>query len=420
MFAAAGAMAQPDGLSGRSLPEPTRTNTLTLERAIQLGLEHNPGLAASRARVEAAVGRAEQASKWSNPELELTAAEWPVGGGGGFSDAIQTIGMAQTLPFPGKKSLDRQVGRAGVNFTSAGVSARRTELVREIKAAFCQALVAERFVAVSRELVQVAESSASTARKRVEAGAAPYQEQLRAEIQLEEARTELAGFQREQETSRRLLFASMGYPDLGAPALEDRLAETADKRLSEPEEVARLEAHPLLKAAGANLARAELENRRAALEPYPDLKAGVAGGWLGETDQSIIELRFSLPLPLLNRSKGLKKETSASVKAAEAELIATRQQLQTQFARARNNYLSSSRQVASYREQILPKAAEALRLVQRGFEEGKFTFLDLLDTQRTAAQARLTYQQKLLDFNVAQADLQALLEPLPDVPTQKP
>ena len=66
-------------------------------------------------------------------------------------------------------------------------------------------------------------------------------------------------------------------------------------------------------------------------------------------------------------------------------------------------------QAASYRERILPKANEALRLVQMGFEQGKFGFIDLLDTQRTAAEARLAYLHKLLELNVAQAELEALL-----------
>ena len=68
-------------------------------------------------------------------------------------------------------------------------------------------------------------------------------------------------------------------------------------------------------------------------------------------------------------------------------------------------------QVGNYRERILPKANEALRLVQTGFEQGKFNFIDLVDTQRTAAEVRRAYQEKLLEMNVAQAELEALLQP---------
>ena len=76
--------------------------------------------------------------------------------------------------------------------------------------------------------------------------------------------------------------------------------------------------------------------------------------------------------------------------------------------------------MASYRERILPKATEALRLVQTGFEQGKFNFIDLVDTQRTTAEARLAYQGKLLELNIAQAELEALLQPHTDPPSILP
>ena len=58
-------------------------------------------------------------------------------------------------------------------------------------------------------------------------------------------------------------------------------------------------------------------------------------------------------------------------------------------------------------------AEKALELVRGGFEQGKFGFIDLLDTQRTTAEARLAYQQKLLELNIAQAELEALLATVP-------
>jgi cobalt-zinc-cadmium efflux system outer membrane protein len=179
----------------------------------------------------------------------------------------------------------------------------------------------------------------------------------------------------------------------------------------------RLARHPSLRAAQANLDRAQLAHRRARLEPYPDVKVGVAGGRIGETDQSIIQLGFSLPLPLIDRGKGMQEEARANVSVAEAELHGARQQLQREWVNAQKRYRTAAEQVANYRERILPKAAEALRLVQTGFEQGKFNFIDLVDTQRTTAEARLAYQQKLLEMNIAQAELEALLQPQPNQPS---
>jgi len=392
-------------------PESFSANALTLDAAVRLALESNPELRASGARVDAASGRAYQAKKWTNPELELNAEDWPVSNGRGFSDAKQTIGIAQTLPYPGKKSLDKQIGGAGVKLSEAELALRRTEVVRDVKAGFYRVLASERMVEVSTQLVAVAESSAVTARKRVDAGASAYQEQLRAEVQMEQARTELTGFQRELASARQMFVTLLGRPDLKNAILAGSLAEVPDASLMEDAGAERLAKHPSTAAAQANLDRAQLAHRRARLEPYPDVKVGVSGGRIGETDQSIIQLGFSLPLPLIDSGKGKQQEARANVSVAEAELYGVQQQLQREWANAQKRYRTAAEQVANYRERILPKANEALRLVQTGFEQGKFSFIDLLDTQRTTAEVRLAYQQKLLELNIAQAELAALLQP---------
>lgn len=389
-------------------PVSSATNVLTLDGAVRLALENNPELRASSGRIDAATGRAYQAKLWTNPELTLSAEDWPVSGGGDFSDSKQTIGLAQTFPYPGKKKLDRQIGVSGIRFSEAALTLRRVELVRDVKSAFYQVLAAERLVDVAAELVKVAESSASTARKRVAAGAAADQEQLRAEIPLEQARTELSGFQRELTTARQTLALLLGRPDLTEAPVNGALAENADLGLLEQGPEKWLPNHPSVLAVKTSRDRAELELRRARLEPYPDVRMGVAGGRIGETGQSIIQMGLSIPLPIIDRSKGKKQEAQANVHIAQADQVAVEQRLLREWGTASKRFRTAVEQVASYRERILPKADEALRLVQAGFEQGKFGFIDLLDTQRTTAEVRLAYQQKLLELNVAQAELESL------------
>jgi cobalt-zinc-cadmium efflux system outer membrane protein len=391
---------------------------LTLDEALRLALANNPELRASGGRVEAAAGRADQARRWTNPELELASEDVPVRSGS-FRDSKNTIGVAQTVPWPGKKKLDGRIGTAGVRLGEADLSLRRVELVRDVKTAFYRVLAAERLVAVAGELVQFAESSASTARKRVEAGAAADQEQLRAEIQLDQARTELAAFQRELVTARQELVTLLGRPDLSDAPLSGALVETPDAAGLDLGPERWLANHPSVVAARTVRDRTELELRRARLEPYPDVRVGVDGGREGREDNAIVQFRVSLPLPIVDRSKGRKREAEANVGVAEAELVATEQRLLREWGTVSQRFRTAAEQVATYRERILPKANTALRLVQTGFQEGKFGFIDLLDTQRTTAEARLVYQQKLLELNTAQAELEALLGATP-VPGQSP
>ena len=313
---------------------------------------------------------------------------------------VQTCALP--ISFPAKKSLDKQIGNAGLELSETELTLRRIEVVRDVKTSFYRVLACKQLLAVARQLLAVAESSAATAQKRVEAGAAAYQEQLRAEVQLEQARTELMGYERELITARQALATLLGWPNMNNADLTGALADTPDPRLLDYPSEEPLGTHPMLNTAQANLHRARLESRRARLEPYPDVKVGVAGGRIGATDESIIQLGFSLPLPIFDRGKGKQQEAQANVNVAEAEMLAVQKQLQRERANARQRYRTAVEQVANYRERILPKATEALHLVQTGFEQGKFNFIDLVDTQRMSSEARLGYQQKLLEMNLAQ------------------
>lgn len=397
--------------SGRAAPaDPMEVSvTLSLAEALCLARAHNPEWRAAAARVEAARGRARQAGVWSNPELEFAIEDWPVTRGGGLSDAKQTVGIAQTLPYPGKKSLEAQAGAAGTRGSVATLALRRASLEREVKVAFYRVLAGTRLVEVSRQLVAAAESTAATARKRVEAGAAAYQEQLRAEVQGDQARTEALNHERDLTGARTELATLLGRSDLDGVTLRGGLAEVPDAVLLTADAAAVLARHPGIQVADANLERTRLEQRRARLEPYPDVRVGLAGGRLGETDESIIQLGVSLPLPIFDRSRGRQQEALANVVEAEAGREAVGHQLRREWIEAQTRYRTAARQVGDYRERILPKSEEALRLVQLGFEQGKFGFIDWIDTQRTAAEVRLAYQQRLLELNLAQADLEALL-----------
>lgn len=384
---------------------------LTLDSAIQAALERDPGLRAAAGRSEAASGRALQAKAWPNPELELRAEDWPVRGGRGFSDSKKMVGIAQTLPFPGKRSLDARIGKAGLGLAEAELGQRRMELIREVKQGFARALAAGRSLEVSTELAIVAESSASTARSRVEAGAAAYQEQLRAEIQLEQARAELADRRLALDLARQGLATLIGLADLRSTPLQGDLAERADEALLAASSAQGSSSHPRLGAAEARLREAELGTRRAGMESYPDLRVSVAGGRTGDGGQSLMEMGLSLPLPLTDRGTGLRKEARANQRVAEAELDSARRHLAGEIALAARIYREAATQAEACRARLLPKAAEALRLVKSGFEQGKFGINDLLDTQRSHAEARLAYQQRLLELNLAQAELEALVAP---------
>ena len=387
-------------------------DSLSLDRAIRLALEHNPDLQASAARKEAANGRAVQAHAWPNPELEISADDMPTHRGG-FSQAKNMAGITQVVPFPGKKKADRQIGAADAAAGAADWRLYRVELVREVKIAYCQVQTAEQSAAVAADLVHVADAAAAAAAKRNAAGEIALQEQLRAEIQLEQTQADKVDAAREVAVARQEFVRLLGRPELRDARLTGVPDESGKLALVNAAPSAIVAGHPAMVAARARLDQAVATLRRAGLEPRPDVTLGVSAGRDEAANENLMALRLSIPLPLWDRSKGKRMEAQAGVREAEAGIAATRQELLAAWRTAVARYKAAAAQVAAHRERILPKSEQALRLVQTGFEEGKFNFIDYLDIQRTTAEARLAYQKKLFDLNAARAELEALAEPVP-------
>ncbi len=378
---------------------------LTLDECLQTARRDNPELRAARAQIESAAGRAGQTRLWPNPELEVVAEEVPIHSGG-LSQSKNLVGLSQTVPFPGKKSLDARIGGKEVSAAEWEFAQREADLVRTVTTTFYRALAAEKKLAVSGELVELSRSTATAARKRVESGAASDQEQLRAEIELDRAQVESAAGRAELTEARKNLARLMGRASGDFEQLEGELRESIELPELAMEEL--LKRHPRSRVASANRDRAELELRRAKLEPWPDVTLGVAGGRAEGENETLMEFRVSLPLPIFDRAQGRKRETRALAEIARYDLTATEQELAEELSVLQARLQAASEQVAAYRERILPKAEESLRLVRGGFDAGKFGFLDLVDTQRTVAEARLAYLEKLLELNIAIADWEAL------------
>jgi outer membrane protein, heavy metal efflux system len=380
---------------------------LTLESALQVALGHSPELRASVARLEAAQGQARQAGAWPNPSIEASVEDWPTASSG-FSASKRLLGVSQTLPFPGKKSLDNRIGASGVRASQAHLALRRLDLLREVKAAFYAVLAAAKLVEVSRELAQVADSSATTARRRVDAGAAPLQEQLRAEVERDHASAAFRNRERDLGIARETLATVLGRPDLAEAPVAGSLPEAVDATLLARATEASLDEHPAVAGSHAARDRADLEWRRSRLEPYPDLTVAVAAGRVGLGDEGIVQVGVAVALPLFDRGQGRQQEARANLAVRDAELVATRQRLRLSWSAAARRFRTAHDQVALHRERILPRAEEALRLVQIGFTEGKLGLIDLLDTQRTVAEARESYIETVLEMNVALAEVEAL------------
>ncbi len=99
----------------------------------------------------------------------------------------------------------------------------------------------------------------------------------------------------------------------------------------------------------------------------------------------------SMPIPLFNRNQG--NVLAASRRADQARDLrnATELRLRTETRQALDLWATANSEVSAFNQVILPAAQSAVDSATRGFEMGKFNFLDVLDAQRTLIAARTQY-----------------------------
>ncbi len=93
---------------------------------------------------------------------------------------------------------------------------------------------------------------------------------------------------------------------------------------------------------------------------------------------------------------------------ASLELAAARNALLPRVAGAYHALMAARDRVEIFRLTILPQAGKALDQTREGYRLGKFEYLDLLDAQRTLAEARIGHAAAVAELNEAATTLEEL------------
>jgi cobalt-zinc-cadmium efflux system outer membrane protein len=127
-----------------------------------------------------------------------------------------------------------------------------------------------------------------------------------------------------------------------------------------------------------------------------------------------------VPLPLFNRNQGSLLESLRRADKARDELEAAAVRLRSELAEAHLRLTSSSEELRLIAEEVLPGAESTYQAASRGFELGKFSFLEVLDAQRTLIQSRNQYVQALAESYQASAEIDRIVGPaMPHAQTQE-
>lgn len=379
------------------LPEPLR-----LDQAVRYAIEHNPTLAAARREVNATEGQVLQGSLRPNPEFNYQADD--------VSRAGRTSMAEVGVPFETGGKREARVRSAGLGreVALADLGSAELRLRSAVIAAFFDVLAAQELRATAEESVRLAQRATDIAAKRVAAGKISPVEETRARVAEAGARVTLNQSESELRNSRRRLSSLWGntapsFTEASGDVEQLPAVPTADLILG------RLESAPQLRRA-----QRELERRKALVtleqaRSVPDftVSLGVKRNLELPGEQALVALK--VPLPIFNRNQGNLQEALRREDKAAEELQATQTVLSSTALQALENVNARRRDADLLRQEVLPGARSTYEAATIGFENGKFSFLEVLDAQRTLIAAKSQYLIALASFHRAQAELESLI-----------
>jgi cobalt-zinc-cadmium efflux system outer membrane protein len=118
---------------------------------------------------------------------------------------------------------------------------------------------------------------------------------------------------------------------------------------------------------------------------------------------------ISVPIPLFNRNQGERLEARYNLSKAEEQRKAAQIKVLTNLAQAYQELSSAYLSAAALKENALPGAQSAFNAAQEGYREGKFSYLQVIDAQRTFFEIKRQYVTALADYHKAKANIERLI-----------
>lgn len=381
------------------------TAGLTLDELEGLALAASPSLAEAGARLEAARGKSLQAGLGPNPEIGYSGQQLGSGGQSEMHGAVLT----QKFVRGGKLELSRAVECEEVHRLQALWAVQQQRVITDVRIAFYSVLSAQKQRDLARQLVDINTKALGAVESLVQAKEGSKVDVLQAQIELEAVTANLHQAEFELAGAWRRLVALIGQPDLTEQELSGDLESDQAAMDLEGTWQQLMAESPEIAAARFAVERAcrNLQLQHAVPVSDVDVQAML------QHDQAINglngNLQITFPLRVVNRNQGGIQQAAAELAAARRALERKELELRGKLVELFAMYQTARSQVQRYRQAILPKAAENLTLVRRGFDAGEFGFIQVLTVQRTYAERNAIYLQALRELWTRKLEIEGLL-----------
>jgi len=384
----------------------------TLNQVVQLALQHNPMMSGAEAVLEQSQSRRVTAGAYLNPTITGSAGRGSIRDPRtGVSVTERTITVEQPLEWLGKRAARQRAAEAGLAGALAGIEETKVMVMADAKGAFFQLLYAQQDAQLARESMKTVEDLVKVVSARVSTREAPKFELVKATVELQKSKQDLA------RADNALLVARGKLNTVTGKALGERFAiqgefETVRSGLDLGRLTAEaLDRHPALRRQQKVIEQTEatIDQERASRVP----NVAVIGQYHREAGDESLTAGLSVPLPIWYRRQGEIGAAMGAHRWAQAEQSRVQQELEQTITQHFQEVRTAQEQTQVFEQGLLYQAKEALDIAQFSFRHGVASLLEVIDAQRVYRQTLLEYAQARADHSIALARLERAVGGLP-------
>jgi cobalt-zinc-cadmium efflux system outer membrane protein len=384
--------------------EPLR---LTLEQATNMTTERNLELKAKRENLGLAEARLIRANLLfqHNPELEGDVSNRRLNKPeDGSRNVVQGgVFLSQEFEIGGQPIFRRQAAQRNYEKVKFEVADFERTLRFRVTELFLRLVNGQAKVKQAEQIVDLRSRLYEASSTRLRLGDIPEVQHTLSEFELNRARSDLIGLQREYQ---ELLAKLRG--DLGLEA-DTSVEVTGELRPTptafSPAELIKmaLERRPDLSALEREVKLTEAEERLTRSERIPNVKAGPF--YERDDRDNIIGGRISIPLPIFDRKQAELREALARRSAANINYLNLRQGIERSVRAAYVRLKLSEQELSYYPETAMKRFDETLELYLKAYEERQVEISEYLLFQNQVIEARQKFIDAMTNYNLSLAEL---------------
>lgn len=401
------AVSLPCGIAPQSLWAQTRGPVkITLDEAIQLGLEHNHALKAAQSAILESQAQEITANLRPNPVLSGDTQFLPFFDPGNFNsnyianNAQFDLGIGYLFERGKKRQHRLQAAKDQTAVTQSQVQDNERSLTFLIASDFINVQLAESTLDLAQQDLKSFQDTVNISETRYKAGDISEGDYLKIKLQLLQFQSDVSQANLAKVQALVALRQSLGYQSVPedydvagdfdyvpvAMKLEDLQSRALQNR-------------PDLRAAVQGVTAAKSQYELAKANGKRDVSATVDYTHTGAVNSA--SLFGSIELPIFDRNQGEIARTQYAIGQAQELQLAASDQVMSDVLNAYEGVRTNDQVIQLYRSGYLDQAKESRDISQYAYKRGAASLLDFLDAERSYRSTELAYRQSLASYLTA-------------------